>query len=782
MGRSESHLSYAFGDFRLDAERRLLYARDGSGPLVAKPKVVEALLYFVERPGVLLEKDQLLADLWPGLVVEENNLTQVVSSLRRLLGETRGENRYLLTETGRGYRFVAEVALVPAPESSADGGTAAPQRTIFRLHRARYVALIALAGAAVIAYAWVAGWRPVQSPVVSNDPSRAGVTSLPARSVAILPFQNLSTDPADAFLAFGIAESLLHRLAGNRDVTVTARTSSFAFQHSELGAPAIGSALNARYLVEGSVQRAGSRLRITAQLIDAASGTHLWSLQFDRPLEDVFRVEDEIAQRVAEALSVSLSGAANPHSEFGTEAYLLFLEGQALLASRRIVDAESAIAKLSRAVELAPRYAAAHAALANAHRHHAYLFQDRPEGAARISAAREKALPALARALEIDGSLGEAYVMRADWHAHAGELEAAERDYRKGLALSPNFGVGHLHFAEFLDGQLGRSEEALAELDLARRVDPMTPRIHYYKGLIHLLRGESAVAVQEAEALFLQALQVAPDFHPALLRLSQIHWRRGQFAEAIRLAEQAVAIDPEARWMRRFLVNYYLEISEVDAARSVILQHSLSVDPVQWLPICLYERQYERAAGLVRADLNPESSWISDGQLAAFAIRDAARAAGELLRAQRELLRMRPDPRNSAAHDAYRLATLAQVYSELGDRRKADELANQVIELLRSNSSERFSHARAVALAVLRKPEAAMDTLELGFARGSRPSWWYSVDREPAFDGLRRQVRFETLTQRVRAHAAEERRRLQGRRARGELPERHLPVAANRIC
>jgi TolB-like protein len=251
----DGHRCYEFGGFRLDATRRVIQARASGRRVVVPPKVFDAALYFVQRPGQVLSKAELLANLWPGLVVEENGLTQVISLLRSALGEARGENRYLVTVPRRGYCFVATVLQV------------------------------------------------------------ATVTEIPAthdRTVAVLLFDNWSGHAADELLTAGIAESILHRLAGIAGIKVVAQTSSFALRGLHLDAREVGRKLDARYLVEGSLQRAGARLRITAQLIDANDGTHVWSLMFNVKTDDAFMVEDRVSQRVARALRNSLGRSALP--------------------------------------------------------------------------------------------------------------------------------------------------------------------------------------------------------------------------------------------------------------------------------------------------------------------------------------------------------------------------------------------------------------------------------------------------------------------------------------
>jgi len=246
---------YEFGGYRLDAVRRVIHARDGGSRLILPPKVFCAALYFVQHPDQVLSKGELLAALWPGLLVEENGLTQVISALRSALGEARGENRYIVTIPRRGYCFVATVIRVAA-------GTE--------------------------------------------------LTSTRDRTVAVLPFDNWSGLVADESLRSGIAESILHWLGGKAGIRLVAQTSSFAFRDQHVDAREVGRRLDARYLIEGSLQRSGSRLRVTAHLIDTTNGTHIWSLMFNVSADDVFSAEDHVSQRVARAVRRSLAHAAEP--------------------------------------------------------------------------------------------------------------------------------------------------------------------------------------------------------------------------------------------------------------------------------------------------------------------------------------------------------------------------------------------------------------------------------------------------------------------------------------
>ena len=778
-GELQPHVVYQFGDFRLDAGRRLVFAGNSSNQLHIKPKLVEALLLFVEHRGELLTKDRLMAELWPGLVVEENSLAQVISGLRRVLGEGPGENRYVATVPGRGYRFVADVDRLPAIET-ADAVTktlAQPVVTRRRNPRGQLVALISLAvvlGMAVLTYDRYARWWLSETPERTAGPADA---RLPSRTVAVLPFQNLSADDGNDYLAVGFAESILHRLAGIPDLTVIARTSSFAFRDRSVDAREIGLALNARYLLEGSLQHSAHKLRVTAQLVDAETGAHLWSLRFDRTVDDIFQVEDEISNGIADALQVSLREPTHPHARFGTEAYLAYLQGQALVGSRTVSDAELAIERFSRAIEIAPDFAAAYAALADAYRHIGLLKAHgpgrSPMGNPRrypvmLEAGADKAAPLLAKALELDDTLGEAYVLRGDLKFMSDDPEGAEADYRKGLALSPNYGTGHQRYALFLQ-RSGRDDEANTELDKAMLVDPVAPENYYFKAYMYLYSEETDVFSEQAESYYLKALKLDPDYHPALLRLGVIRWYQGRFSEAIMLAERAQAIDPRANWMRWFLVEFYLEVGEVDAARSVLTEAQDPASSGQWVALCLYEQEPEQAAELLRAE--PFGRGVLDRDIEAYVLRDAAIMSGDLKQGREEILTIL-----GRLDEPFRLVTLAQVSLAMGNTSEAERFAQGVLDYedpyARSREQYRLAHPRAAALTLLGQHDAAVELLQDSFARGFRKRWWYALERDPALQPLRRDPRFLALAAQARAHATAERQRLERLRERGDVPAR----------
>jgi TolB-like protein/DNA-binding winged helix-turn-helix (wHTH) protein/Tfp pilus assembly protein PilF len=763
---------YRVGDLTIDLGSQRVTR---GGTEISLPKLSFDLLLALTRAAPnLVSIDGLMHEVWPNLVVNPETVIQRVKLLRDALGDSPHAPRYIEGVRSRGYRMIAPVWRVPSDpreqvrEASGSASdlsqprTAAPPR-----HWITAAALATIVLAASVTFL-VTRLRE-SSRETPTTPSSVTVSALPEDTVAVLPFANLSSDAQDEFLALGIAESVLHRLAGIRDLTLIARTSSFSFRDQPADAREIGLKLNARYLVEGSVQREGSRLRISAQLIDAAAGVQVWSLRFDRTMDDIFAVEDEISHSVAGALEVSLTQGAHPFARFGTAAYLAFLRGKALVATRKVADAERAIENFSRAIELAPDFAAAYAALADAHMHLASLTQTDVHSAVVVSA-QERAQPLLTRALQLDESLGEAYITRASLKQVTGDVTGAEADYRKGLMLSPNAGVGHERFADFLSEE-GRFEEALVEIDRARLIDPLSARNHYIKAQI-LLETQGSRALADMEALYLQALQVAPDFHPALARLAVLRaYGQGRLAEGVQLAEQAVAIDPRSPWILTRPVHFYLDLEDVEAARRFAAEQAESARAALWVPICLFERKPERAAEILRAHPERWSDALSE-DVEAYVIRDAALLSGRLASGKKELSAL------PFEDGVVKTIARAQVSLASGDRREAERLAREVLDIDAAPHPMRTT-AQAIALVILGQHEAAIDRLEQVFGQGwYLRRWWYTFEREPAFDSLRSDPRFQALAAKTRAHAAAQRKLLEQMRERGEVPRR--AASANR--
>jgi TolB-like protein/DNA-binding winged helix-turn-helix (wHTH) protein/Tfp pilus assembly protein PilF len=757
---------YHAGDLTIETGRQRVLRGEQE---ISLPKLsFDLLLTLVRAAPNVVTLDALTQEVWPTVIVSPETLSQRIKLLREALGDDSRNPRYIASLRSRGYRFIQPVVRLSQGDAEHAAAEAAPE-TRSAWPRKRLGAFVA-AMAILAAVGVVLLISDDRGREVADAVRRPPASVLPAHTVAVLPFQNVGAETDSEYIAFGVAEGLLHRLASIRDLTLIARTSSFAAAQPRVDARQIGQTLNARYLIEGSVQRSGSRLRVTAQLIDSETGAHVWSLRFDRTVDDIFAVEDEITQHVAQALQVTLTEDRHPYARFGTDAYLALLEGRALTATRKIADAEQAIERFKHAIKIAPDFAIAYVDLANAHVNLASL-RSLSLVSDPLKDAFRQAHPLVEKALQLDDGLGEAYVLRGFIKAFEGDTTGAEADYRKGLELAPNYGLGYEQFSDFLHVDLQRFDEALAAIDRARLVDPLRPRNHYVKG--RMLAGIGSF--KDAEGLYLRALEIAPDFYPALLRLGEIRSQKGQFAEAVKLGERAAAIEPPAQWVRFTLADFYLELGDIEAARAVLADEP----EIQWVSVCMFQGEVERAAEIVASNAAALNSHISlgspDDELVVFAIRDAGLADGRAEKARDALIDRRSvsRTRTPSAETWATTMALAQVQMALGNRKEAEDLARSLLQSDDPRNAYWLAYAKPAAHALLGDKDAAIRALEQNVERPQIGRWWYTFERDPVLrSALGDDPRFRSLAARVRQQADSQRALLQQMRERGEAPTR----------
>jgi TolB-like protein len=367
-------------------------------------------------------------------------------------------------------------------------------------------------------------------------PESAAVSNATSASVAVLPFVNMSDSQENEYFSDGITEDVLNALAQIEGLRVAARTSSFAFKDKQLPVGDIAKQLGVATVLEGSVQRAGNRLRITAQLINAADGMHLWSQKFDRSAEDIFAVEDEISHAIASALQVKLSGRAQSAVEArrtaDTKAHDLYLLGLYHFNHRGVESLRSAIKYFRQAIAVDSNYALAWAGLAMA-QSTLPSYDYRADIVEQLRESKRNAL----RALAIDSTLAEAHVglgsaiLSLEWD-HA----SAEREYRLAIASNPNFATAHQWYAELLIA-LGRFAEARAHANHALQLDPLSPIINVIVASVDYFEGRSDAALEK----FSRLLETQPDFMPAYHRLALAYLHAKQYDKAA---------DVFARWAR----------------------------------------------------------------------------------------------------------------------------------------------------------------------------------------------------------------------------------------
>jgi len=540
MTKESKHL-YEFGPFRIDPVERLLFR--GEEPIPLPPKAFETLLILVDRSERVVLKDDLMKRLWPDTFVEEANLSQNIFVLRKALGDSAQDARYIATVPGRGYRFAqkvkqvaeGETALVvesrlrsqvvieessPNPVSALAGGD----------RRVRALALVL--GMAVLLVAGLLTWRAFRPPAQAT-PGRI--------MLAVLPFQNLTGDPEQEYFADGLTEELITRLGRLHpaQLGVIARTSVMGYKHSDKRLDQIGRELGVQYVLEGSVRRAQDRVRITAQLISVADQSHLWADDYDRKLQDVLTVQDDVAIAVADQTQLKLDPAQQTDLARGRtvnpEAYEAYLRGRFFWNKRTEAGFRKSVEYFETAIAKDPTFAQAYAGLADS-----YLLLG-GYGFEAQEVAMPKAKAAALKALTIDDRLADAYTslamiaMQYDWN-----WKESEKDYKRAIELNPSYSVAHHWYGDGYLAAVGRMDESIAELRQAQELDPLSLII----GTDLAKRLCFAGQYDEGMERFRKILEIDPDFVVAHYQLSQAYELQGRYPEAI--AEVEKIRSPEA--------------------------------------------------------------------------------------------------------------------------------------------------------------------------------------------------------------------------------------------
>jgi TolB-like protein/DNA-binding winged helix-turn-helix (wHTH) protein/Tfp pilus assembly protein PilF len=516
---------YGFGSYHLDAVERVLL-RDGQ-PVTLPPKDLETLLVLVERAGHIVEKEELLEKVWPGVFIEEGNLARHIFNLRQVLGDSPDGRKYIETIPRRGYRFVAAVredsepaASLTAPHTSEPAPTAVPaplvQKRSFWLWLLAFLVL-AVAGVLTGLHFW---------PARNTSPQKA--------MLAVLPFVNLSGDAHEDYFADGLTEEMIAQLGQLQPTKlgVIARTSIVRYKDTKESVAQIGRELGVGYLLEGSVRRGGDRVRVTAQLIQAADQTHLWAETYERPLTDVLSIQREVAEKITHSLSIELLPApasVSADSHLNLESYDKYLLGLHELGQRTRESETKAIQYFQEAILKDPNNARLYAGLAEAYAAMRTYYSSPTEVMPR---AKEAAL----RALELDPNLASAHVSLADvlvffdWDWLAGEKE-----YRRALEINPNLPEAQLGYASYL-ATLGRFDEAISRVQQAYLLDPLALESREEALWIYYFSGHMPETVEQAR----KTIELEPEAGLPYAMLALAHARMGQRPETLQTAESAI--------------------------------------------------------------------------------------------------------------------------------------------------------------------------------------------------------------------------------------------------
>jgi TolB-like protein/DNA-binding winged helix-turn-helix (wHTH) protein/Tfp pilus assembly protein PilF len=541
---------YRVDDLLIDTQARRV-TRDGIElPLTSLS--FELLLALTRAAPNLASFDALIARAWSGVVVSPEAVTQRVKQLRQALGDNAEHPRYVLAVRGHGYRMptaAIPLAAVPSPLGvtavAADlpavaGSSDLPGRALRGAAVRRWLLVIAVtAGLGAVVYWSIehVGSPRLQSPVQPQQQSqllhRIPTISVgapaPAGSIAVLPFANLTGDPAKDYFGDGMAEEMINALGQIPGLKVTARTSSFAYRGQNVDVRRVAQDLGVSAVLEGSVRSAGARIRITAQLVDAHSGYQLWSQSYDREFGDIFKLQDDLSGAIVKALKVNLSGPA-PSSiaeappTRNIEAYDLYLQGEALINSPDH-GFERAIERFQQALALDPDFARAYAGIGLVRFFYA-------QGGLRPLENLAEAERDAQKALSLAPNLAQAHEDLANIDALRGHWREAEAQSRAELALDPGSTLAHMTHGAVLTG-VGHLREALAEFNTVLALAPVFPPAIQFKTAVYSAMGRDVDAVREAK--FEADLGIPAPVLPFASEEMALH--AGRYAQAAAMAE-----------------------------------------------------------------------------------------------------------------------------------------------------------------------------------------------------------------------------------------------------
>lgn len=758
---------YRVGDWIV--EPALDEIRRGEQRVKLEPRMMRLLCCLAETPGDVVSTGTLLDRVWPGVVVSPSSVYQAIAQLRRELGDRDTPPRYIATVPRKGYRLVAPVA--PAER---DAGTAAqtdrppdtgpvparpapaPSPSVSPSPAWRRPAPLALAAAFLAAaLAWIA---------VGTLRSSGKSAEAPMPTVAVLPFADLSLDKDGEVFSAGITDELLNALARVPGVRVIGRTSSARFAGGAVDVRDVGRQLGVTHVVEGSVRRAGGRLRVTVQLVSTADGFEVWANSFDRPATDLIAIQTEIGRAVVDALAVQLSPAAAerlaraPTTQ--VNAYELYLLGRHQQLKRTPDALARAIEYHRAALREDPSFALAHAGLADAYMAR-YYYENRPlEETAPLVQGEVDA------ALRLDPELAEAYAAWGVLLTEQWRMTEAIRVLERALAINPNQGETWIRLGAAYE-YAGEPRKALDAYAQAALLDPLHTVLHVRRCLTLQNLGRYA----EAETACRRAFELQPDIPNALWAQGLNAYAQGDLADAVRHHREALERAPNRRDIRSELVTLYLDLGLAREAASELRRLAEIAEPAE---VALAEARLHLAGGDTNAALRALRALPADAApraraeaaLLALAAGDVA-LAGRLgptdesgARSAEEILQPGLYRTRWGACELCGAALVAQIR---GNDAEAARLLDTLAGFLdRTEGAGHVWHAlhylRACVQAQRGDVAAALDSLERAVAMGWRRAWWMRLD--PTLAPLRGDERFGRLLMRVEAASGAGRSRL----------------------
>jgi len=595
----------------------------------------------------------------------------------------------------------------------------------------------------------------------------------PEKSIAILPFVNMSGDLAQEHISDGMSEELLHRLAQVSELHVAARTSAFYFKNKNIAVADIASQLGVRSVLEGSVRLAGNTIRVTAQLINADDGFHIWSKTYERKFDNVFAIQDEIATQIVDALKVTLLGDERArlkrHPTANLAAYDAYLMGRQKMARRTSTALQEAVGHFSEAIRLDAQYGLAYVGLADA-----YALLGR-YGTLDDREVLANAAPAAERALELDEQLGEAYASLGTVRYLQRDFPAAEQAYKRALELNPSYAPAYHGYGLLMRWGFGRKESALELHQTALGLDPLSTPIN----MVVIEDYHELGRFEDAMAGCKRIIEIDPDFPRAYTIMADLYWEVfAQLDEGVRWLHKAVELDPGNPDHARWLGMVYLDLGDLIAGENW-MREAMRLAPTQsdskWAAVHL--ALYTGGPDEIIASAEELLAESPADWLALRVLRDADYQAGRRDAALQRYRAAKPDlvdgedPDVNATNSDWAIE-VANVLGKVGEREKADNLLNKA--LLAIGARPRlgyggFGISDVEIYALLGDTEKALDTFATAVEEGWRSSWWIYTEKNDNLASLHDDPRYQAIIADIQSQMAEQLTRVREWVANGEL-------------
>ncbi|WP_109488589.1 winged helix-turn-helix domain-containing tetratricopeptide repeat protein [Occallatibacter savannae] len=611
-----------FGEFEFDCITREL--KKSGRVMRLEPQPAKVLSVLVHKAGEIVTRQELIRTVWGAdtFVDFDQGLNYAIRRIRAALEDDADAPRFLETVPKLGYRLIALISSSPNSELEDANHTASlPSTTLPRLY------WVAIGASVLILVLFLAG-----PAIISEFRRPSPQIAEPVSSIAVLPLRNLSADPEQEYFSDGMTDELITDLAKSNKLRVTSHTSVERYKNTRVPLPEIAKQLGVDAIIEGTVMRSAGRVRITVQLIDSRSDQHLWADSYERDLNDILKLQDEVATQIASKIGSHIISptdarmavrdvSSNPNKQpirpLNIEAHDAYLKGR-YWWHRRGTEAETrGLQFFQRAVDLDPTYAPAWAGIADSYAVMAH------HGGLQANEAMPKAETAALKALALDDSLAEAHASLAlIKFSYYWDYATADEEFRRAIELDPNYATAHHWYSHYLVFA-GRFEQALSEIQIARQLDPYSVSINTWSALIYYYQGQ----YERSAAQFRSTLELDPAFGPFVADdLARVYEQQENYPEAIKehqlewtaagrpkdgelLRNAFLAGGPDGYWRRRVSLLKPVGRSGIGSALQLALVYSHMRDREQTLRWLEYAYQ-EHSPWINFMARDPEFAWL----------------------------------------------------------------------------------------------------------------------------------------------------------------------------